>query len=234
MRPPNVVPAFETVTRVAPILRGLLARPTGDDDHPYQPAILSSHTDPEALAFAATCQRLPLFLDTVRTAPLRLESLRGDEPDEELRTRLAKALAGYQAAHQANPEIIALPDVAVFQVSNPAPAPGHDRRLAGRVAVVTGAAGAIGYGICMGLLEHGAHVAITDLPGEKLDQFVAEFQERDAARTTKPARLTALPTKPSNLATASTTRLRPPGLSPSCFVCQSTKKSRKSRKKIVL
>ena len=183
MRPPNVVPAFEIVTRVAPILRGLLARPSGDDDHPYQPAILSSHTDPEALAFAATCQRLPLFLDTVRTAPLRLESLRGDEPDEELRTHLAKALAGYQAAHQANPEIIALPGVAVFQVSNPAPAPGHDRRLAGRVAVVTGAAGAIGYGICMGLLEHGAHVAITDLPGEKLDQFVAEFQERDAART---------------------------------------------------
>ena len=183
MRPPNVVPAFETVTRVAPILRGLLAWPSGDDDHPYQPVILSSHTDPAALAFAATCQRLPLFLDTVRTAPLRLESLRGDEPDEELRTHLAKALAGYQAAHQANPEIIALPGVAVFQVSNPAPAPGHDRRLAGRVAVVTGAAGAIGYGICMGLLEHGAHVAITDLPGDKLDLFVAEFQERDAART---------------------------------------------------
>ena len=73
--------------------------------------------------------------------------------------------------------------MAVFQVVNPAPKRGHDRRLAGRVALVTGAAGAIGYGICRGLLEHGCHVAITDLPGEKLDQFVAEFQARDAART---------------------------------------------------
>ena len=50
------------------------------------------------------------------------------------------------------------------------------------MAIVTGAAGAIGYGICRGLLERGCHVAITDLPGEKLDSFVAEFQKRDTAR----------------------------------------------------
>jgi NAD(P)-dependent dehydrogenase (short-subunit alcohol dehydrogenase family) len=65
---------------------------------------------------------------------------------------------------------------------NPASSPGQDQRLAGRVAVVTGAAGAIGYGICRGLLDHGANLAITDLPGAALDQFVAEFQQLDAAR----------------------------------------------------
>jgi len=160
------------VTRVASILRGLLAQPTGDDDHPHRPVILKSHTGADALS-----------LGTERGAPLRLESLGSNETDEELRTRLAAALTGYKAEHGANPEIISLPGVAIFEVVNPAPASGHERRLAGRVAIVTGAAGAIGYGICRGLLEHGCHVAITDLPGEKLDQFVAEFQASDAART---------------------------------------------------
>ena len=160
------------VTRVAPILRGLLAQPTGDDDHPHRPAILQSHAGTESSSFA-----------NKRGTLLRLEPLRGNETDEELRTRLAAAITAYKAKHRANPEIISLSDVAVFQVVNPAPAPSHDPRLIGRVAVVTGAAGAIGYGICKGLLEHGCHVAITDLPGERLDQFVAEFQKQDAQRT---------------------------------------------------
>lgn len=47
--------------------------------------------------------------------------------------------------------------------------------LAGHVALVTGAAGAIGAGICEGLLRHGAHVAVTDLPGDRLDSWVAEL-----------------------------------------------------------
>ena len=160
------------IARVAPILRGLLAQPTGDDDHPHRSVILKSYIGANTLS-----------VEGVRAAPLRLKPFRGVETDEELRARLAAALTGYKAEHRASPEIISLPDVAVFEVANRAPTPGHEPRLAGRVAIVTGAAGAIGYGICKGLLEHGAHVAITDLPGEKLDQFVAEFQERDAART---------------------------------------------------
>ncbi|TMB00853.1 MAG: bifunctional aldolase/short-chain dehydrogenase [Deltaproteobacteria bacterium] len=47
--------------------------------------------------------------------------------------------------------------------------------LAGEVAIVTGAAGAIGSGICQTLLEHGCHVAATDLPGKPLDALVAEL-----------------------------------------------------------
>ncbi len=164
--------SLEIATRFAPILRGLLAQPTGDDDHPHRPVLLKSHTGTDALSF-----------ENERNAPLRLEPLRGSETDEDLRALLTAALARHKAAHGANPEIISLPGVAVFQVVHPAPTPTQDPRLAGRVAVVTGAAGAIGYGICQGLLEHGAHVAITDLPGEKLDQFVAEFQARDPART---------------------------------------------------
>ncbi|MHB9035490.1 MAG: bifunctional aldolase/short-chain dehydrogenase [Armatimonadota bacterium] len=47
--------------------------------------------------------------------------------------------------------------------------------LAGRVGFVTGAAGAIGSGICRGLLEQGCHLAVTDLAGPNLDNLVEEL-----------------------------------------------------------
>ncbi|MBF0593290.1 MAG: bifunctional aldolase/short-chain dehydrogenase [Nitrospirae bacterium] len=48
--------------------------------------------------------------------------------------------------------------------------------LCGHVALITGAAGAIGSAICRGLLEHGAHVVVTDLPGEALDGLVGQLR----------------------------------------------------------
>ncbi|OSM04264.1 putative short chain dehydrogenase [Magnetofaba australis IT-1] len=50
------------------------------------------------------------------------------------------------------------------------------------VAVITGAAGAIGAGICRYLLEQGCHVAATDLPGDGLDSLTAELAGRFGAR----------------------------------------------------
>ncbi|HET6455205.1 MAG TPA: SDR family NAD(P)-dependent oxidoreductase, partial [Armatimonadota bacterium] len=47
--------------------------------------------------------------------------------------------------------------------------------LKGRVALVTGAAGAIGSGICRGLLNANCRVAVTDLPGVNLDGMVEEY-----------------------------------------------------------
>jgi rhamnose utilization protein RhaD (predicted bifunctional aldolase and dehydrogenase)/NAD(P)-dependent dehydrogenase (short-subunit alcohol dehydrogenase family) len=49
--------------------------------------------------------------------------------------------------------------------------------LTGEVAIVTGAAGAIGSGICRGLLEAGCLVAATDLAGAPLDSLVAELAQ---------------------------------------------------------
>ena len=48
--------------------------------------------------------------------------------------------------------------------------PLHDR-----VAIVTGAAGAIGTGVAAGLLEAGCHVVVTDLAGAGLDSLAAEL-----------------------------------------------------------
>ncbi|MBF0214797.1 MAG: bifunctional aldolase/short-chain dehydrogenase [Magnetococcales bacterium] len=47
--------------------------------------------------------------------------------------------------------------------------------LSRQVALVTGAAGAIGSGICRELLAQGCHVAAADLPGESLNSLAAEL-----------------------------------------------------------
>jgi rhamnose utilization protein RhaD (predicted bifunctional aldolase and dehydrogenase)/NAD(P)-dependent dehydrogenase (short-subunit alcohol dehydrogenase family) len=58
----------------------------------------------------------------------------------------------------------------------------HDPSLHGSVALVTGAAGAIGSGICESLLAQGCHVAASDLPGPALDGLVADLEQRYPSR----------------------------------------------------
>jgi rhamnose utilization protein RhaD (predicted bifunctional aldolase and dehydrogenase)/NAD(P)-dependent dehydrogenase (short-subunit alcohol dehydrogenase family) len=52
------------------------------------------------------------------------------------------------------------------------------RPLIGSVAIVTGAAGAIGIGICEELLEQGCAVAVTDLPGKQLEGAVSFLKSK--------------------------------------------------------
>ena len=49
--------------------------------------------------------------------------------------------------------------------------------LQDKVALVTGAAGAIGYGVCQVLLENGCFLGAGDLPGAKLDEFVGDLKQ---------------------------------------------------------
>jgi len=51
-----------------------------------------------------------------------------------------------------------------------------DKPLTRKVALVTGACGAIGSAICAGLLKNGCHVAATDLPGENLTALLDDLK----------------------------------------------------------
>jgi rhamnose utilization protein RhaD (predicted bifunctional aldolase and dehydrogenase)/NAD(P)-dependent dehydrogenase (short-subunit alcohol dehydrogenase family) len=56
------------------------------------------------------------------------------------------------------------------------------RTLGGTVALVTGAAGAIGSGICEALAQAGCHVAATDLGGPGLESLAGELEQRFGPR----------------------------------------------------
>lgn len=189
--PVIVPPRMRRLVQIIPIVRGLLANPTGDQDIPYRPVILKSLTNKEAIDFAGNkigglkptlqpllkSQRPPLFLD----APDK-----SAEP-EKIRKQFSNAISDYSAQHNSKPEIICIRELGILYIdpgcSIPDTRKGEKSRiepdllLRNRVALVTGAAGAIGYGICQGLLEAGCHLAATDLPGKKLDDFVADLKK---------------------------------------------------------
>jgi len=176
------------LTPLAPVIRGLLANSTGNQDMPFKPVILKSLTSKEAIDFAASAENAqarrhpapllhrfekqsgggrmpPLFLDTADF---------GTEP-ENLRKQLSDRISEHSQRHNAKPEIICLRNLGILYVDRKDN--DSDLPLKNKVALVTGAAGAIGYGICRGLLEAGCHLAATDLPGEKLDAFSADLKK---------------------------------------------------------
>lgn len=50
--------------------------------------------------------------------------------------------------------------------------------LKDKAALITGAAGAIGYAVAMVLLENGCRVAVSDLPGQRLDELTADLKKQ--------------------------------------------------------
>lgn len=70
----------------------------------------------------------------------------------------------------------------VYQQAKAASGPTDIHALHGSVALVTGAAGAIGRGICEALLDQGCHVAATDLAGPALDDLAKKLALRAARR----------------------------------------------------
>jgi len=171
-------PSGGQLAQILPIVRGLLANPTGDADRPWEPVIVKSITGQEALAFARdeeNAQSLPYPKPLTKgpKPPLFLAlSERATGPDD-LRRQMQECMTRFAAQHGAKPEIVCLRDVGIVYI-DPEQA-GESLPLRHRVALVTGAAGAIGYGICRGLLEKGCHVAATDLAGPKLDRLVADL-----------------------------------------------------------
>ena len=171
--------AKASLAAVLPILRGLLAEATGDRDVPYEPVILKTLTTPDAIEFAAglpdATAEWPKPLTSEGGPVLYVNSIDNDARPEKTAEQLKKLLDEYQKANAKKPKVIALKDLAVVYIDKASNQ--GDGPLKNRVALVTGAAGAIGYGICKALLDSGACVAATDLPGEKLDRFTADLKQ---------------------------------------------------------
>ncbi|UCF16793.1 MAG: SDR family NAD(P)-dependent oxidoreductase [Phycisphaerales bacterium] len=165
-----------------PIVRGLLAEATGESDMPYEPVIVKSLASKEAVDFAgsaenAKVQYYPPPLTKGQNPPLFPEAVDVDGPAEELRRQLSQAISDYSSRHNSKPEIVCFRDMGVLYVDRKDDDATANLPLHNKVALVTGAAGAIGYGICCGLLEKGCHLVATDLPGEKLDSFIADLKQ---------------------------------------------------------
>jgi len=219
--PASAEEASEKLLAVLPLLRGLLARPNGQDI-PYDYVVVRAISSPEVMSFLAKdnaqslAESMPLYPAHVQylgSEPLWVEIADIDDAAQ-VKEPVAAAVAAYAEQHQGMmPRVLLLPglgavvagadarqanrasllarltlaalrplDLDLHKEDYPQFGPAAGLPLQGRVAVVTGAAGAIGAGICRGLLLQGAHVAVTDLPGERLDALVAELGEIDASR----------------------------------------------------
>ncbi len=251
--PASLADAEKRLATVAPVVRGLLAQPSGNADRPYRRMILLPLVNQEVLDFLGSDRGKELALTPTLTSdhlvrtkalPLWVDDPNYDDPAK-FREQMVRGLEGYAADYQAYvtrnaalmpsgmkpfdslPRVVLLPGVGALCAGKDAlsariahditaqtlaakariAAMGTYRGLAedhlfemeyfrmqhaklrtdepplGReVAIVTGAAGAIGSAIAEGLLEQGCHVALTDLPGAALDNLGAELKKQYGER----------------------------------------------------
>ena len=115
-----------------------------------------------------------------RTPPLFVGTVDCGAASEKIRGQLRDAIGAHAQQHGAKPEIVCLRDLGALYVA-PSERP-TERSLWNKVALVTGGAGAIGYGVCRGLLEKGCYVVASDLPGERLDRLTADLKRESPER----------------------------------------------------
>jgi NAD(P)-dependent dehydrogenase (short-subunit alcohol dehydrogenase family) len=246
--PTPLADAEKRLVAVAPMVRGMLATPSGNPDRPYRRVVLQPLVNQEVLDFLGSDRGKELVLTPTLTSDhlIRTKALPlwVDAPDftdsAKLRAQLSQGLEAFAACYQAYldrhralmppgikpfdslPRVVLLPglgalcagkDVRAARIARDITAQtlaakakiaamGTYQGLAedhlfeveyftlqhaklktdepplGReVAVVTGAAGAIGSAIAEGLLEQGCQVALTDLPGAALDNLGEELKK---------------------------------------------------------
>lgn len=241
----TTTPPAELAARIAPVLRGVLAETTGDEDNPYRRMILDWRGNDEVLAVvnSAEAEQLaaagPVTPDhVIRTRPFSLylpvlstdsqadmrAQLRAalDAYAQRYRTYLQKHLGAEPAAHALLPRVVLIPGAGAFCFGRTkyeasiagdittqtlrvqriahqmggyqAAAPRHlcameywgpqqaklaadaRRPLERQVVLITGGAGAIGFGIAKTCAAAGAHVVITDIDAGRLAHVVAEIE----------------------------------------------------------
>ena len=241
------VEAKKRYMKIAPILRGLMAIPTGDADRPYQRFIFRPHISAEVLdlldsdrgrEIALTSPLTTDHLIRTKTLPLWTSAPQYDD-EKKLRDQLSAALTDYAGRYDdyferhshrmktpfdrfdSMPRTILMPGVGAIcagrdvveagivrdivvqtlavkvkiaatgsyeglgeahlfdmeysPLQRAKLRTGDEAPLQRSVALITGAAGAIGSGICRALLEQGCHVAATDLAGDSLSSLVSEL-----------------------------------------------------------
>ncbi len=151
--------------QLLPVLRGLLAKRSGNDDDLYSRVILSPAGKEEKTGGLPT---------------LTIEVLDISAPDKTLREQFKAAIDEFNASHGKMPARFKIAGLGLFQIEKQ-PIVG-EQSLKNKIAIVTGAAGAIGAGICRKLLEQGYHVAATDLVRETLDDLVNELESAAPGR----------------------------------------------------
>ncbi len=156
-----------SLANLSAVLRGALAEPSGREDDPYSGVILRWTRGPDAGAAGPS-------------PPLDLDQPRPDAPTAELREVLGQAISGYEAQLKTRPRSVRVAGAVSASVERPERSAALP--LAGKIAIVTGAAGAIGAGICRGLLANGAYVAASDVNRQALDELAAELSADAAGR----------------------------------------------------
>ncbi|HAM38032.1 MAG: hypothetical protein A2474_04725 [Elusimicrobia bacterium RIFOXYC2_FULL_34_12] len=168
-----------TVYKILPIIRGLLAEPSGNEDVRYNRVILKFCSSISVVEFVNSKNNnnlnlCPIPLKNVKIPPLQLDSIDVNAPIENIKKQITIAMSSFIDKNNTKPKIVFLKDIGIIYIDNE---PDSRFPLQNEVAIVTGAAGAIGSGICRGLLEKGCFVAATDLPGERLDKLVEELKK---------------------------------------------------------
>ncbi|MGA2983633.1 MAG: bifunctional aldolase/short-chain dehydrogenase [Terriglobia bacterium] len=251
--PASLADAEKRLATVAPVVRGLLAQPSGDPDRPYLRMVLQPLVNQEILDFLGSDRGKELALTPTLTSDhlVRTKALPMwvEDPDysnpAKLREQILKGIEAYAADYQAYlarnaalmppgmkpfdslPRVVLLPGLGALCAGKDARAariarditaqtlaakariaamgtyrglaedhlfeveyftlqhaklPTDEPPLGREVALVTGAAGAIGSAIADGLLESGCHVALTDLPGAALDNLGEELKNKYGER----------------------------------------------------
>lgn len=153
------------IARLLTILRGLLAEPSRRPDDPWQRVIFKPCAPSSGASGAA-----------IVGAAIDLEGVASKAADDELRGQLRDILP----QSTIRPDRVIVPGGNAYCIERGAVS--AQAPLQNKIALVTGAAGAIGAGICRGLLAKGAHVAAADLAREALDDLVRELSTSSTGR----------------------------------------------------
>ena len=173
----------DILSRAIPLIRGLLAELSGSDDIPCERVILRTVTGGDARRFVDSDRRnnlklCPVFLKKSKKPALYLDLLKSGESVGQTRDKIGAAIRKFSRIHGSKPQVVLLENLGILYVEET----GREGPLQNEIALVTGAGGAIGSGICRGLLEKGCHVAATDLSRKSLDTLVGELEKEAKGR----------------------------------------------------